>query len=62
MTKAPTPNQRLFELYSRLDRLEELIEDMDELGIASRDEAEKLTIALDAEIEELEATVDGSDR
>ena len=62
MTKAPTPNQRLFELYSRLDRLEELIEDMDELGVTSRDEAEQMTIALDAEIEELEATVEGAER
>ena len=49
------PKQTLFDLYERMDRIEELIEDMDELGIASREAAEKLIIELDSQIEALEA-------
>ena len=45
----------LFDLYARMDRIEELIEDMDELGIASREDAERLMIELDTQIEELES-------
>jgi hypothetical protein len=45
----------LFDLYSRMDRIEELIEDMDDLGIASREDAERLMIELDTQIEELES-------
>ena len=52
-------NKQLFGLYERMDRLEELLEDMDELGIASREEAEQLIIALDRQIEELESSGDG---
>ena len=48
-------NQKLFDLYERMDRIEELLEDMDELGIASRDDAERLILELDSQIEELEA-------
>lgn len=47
--------QRLFDLYERMDRVEELIEDMDELGITTREEAEQLIIELDGQIEELES-------
>ena len=47
--------QRLFDLYERMDRVEELIEDMDELGITTREEAEHLIIELDGQIEELES-------
>jgi hypothetical protein len=41
-----------------MDRVEELIEDMDELGIATRDQAEALIVELDAQIEELETHED----
>ena len=37
-------NTRLFDLYERLDRLEELIEDMEELGISTREEAEQMIV------------------
>ena len=47
--------QRLFDLYERMDRVEELIEDMDELGIANREEAEQLILEIDGQIEELES-------
>ena len=47
--------QRLFDIYERMDRVEELIEDMDELGITTREEAEQLIIELDGQIEELES-------
>ena len=47
--------QRLFDLYERMDQVEELIEDMDELGITTREEAEHLIIELDGQIEELES-------
>jgi hypothetical protein len=52
---AKSGNQKLFELYERMDRIEELIEDMDELGISSREDAERLMVELDGQIEELEA-------
>jgi hypothetical protein len=52
---AKSSNQKLFYLYERMDRIEELIEDMDELGVASREEAERLIVELDGQIEELEA-------
>jgi phage shock protein A len=45
----------LYDLYERLDRIEELIEDMDDMGIASREDAERLMIELDSQIEELES-------
>ena len=52
-------NKKLFDLYERMDRIEELIEDMDELGIATRQEAEALIVELDSQIDELEAHDDG---
>ena len=52
---AKSGNQKLFDLYERMDRIEELIEDMDELGISSREDAERLMVELDGQIEELEA-------
>jgi hypothetical protein len=52
-------SQKLFDLYAQMDRIEELIEDMDELGIATRDQAEALIVELDAQIEELETHEDG---
>lgn len=59
---AQSGKQKLFDLYERLDRIEELIEDMDELNIASRDDAERLIVELDSQIEELESHDDGSQR
>ena len=52
-------SKKLFDLYERMDRIEELIEDMDELGIATRDQAEALIVDLDSQIDELEAHDDG---
>ena len=54
-----SPNKTLFDLYERMDRIEELIEDMDELGIATREQAEALIMDLDSQIDELEAHDDG---
>jgi hypothetical protein len=48
-------SKQLFDLYERMDRIEELIEDMDEFGITTRDEAEALIVELDSQIDELEA-------
>ena len=45
----------LFDLYERMDRLEELIEDMNDLGVTSRADAERLIEELDGQIEELES-------
>jgi hypothetical protein len=42
-----------------LDRLEEMLEDMDELGVSTRDQIEQMVIALDQQIEELESAVAG---
>ena len=44
-----------------MDRLEELIEDMEELGISTREEAEQMIVALDGQIEELESHDDSGD-
>jgi polyhydroxyalkanoate synthesis regulator phasin len=44
----------VFALYERMDRLEELVEDMRELGISTVEEAEKLIQDLDSQIEALE--------
>jgi hypothetical protein len=52
-------DRQLFDLYERLDRLEEMLEDMDELGVSSRDQIEQMVIALDQQIEELESAVAG---
>lgn len=48
-------SKQLFDLYERMDRVEELIEDMDELGVTTREEAEALIVELDSQIDELEA-------
>lgn len=48
-------SKQLFDLYERMDRIEELIEDMDELGVTTREEAEALIVELDSQIDELEA-------
>ena len=54
-------SKQLFDLYERMDRLEELIEDMEELGISTREEAEQMIVALDGQIEELESHADSGD-
>jgi hypothetical protein len=36
-----------------------MLEDMDELGVSSRDQIEQMIIALDQQIEELESAVAG---
>ena len=55
MTKDQRPiNGKLFEMYERMDRLEELIEDMDELGVTSREQAEAMISDLDSQIDEQE--------
>ena len=52
---------KLFHLYERMDKLEELIEDMDELGVTSREQAEAMIIDLDSQIDEQEAHPDEGD-
>ncbi|HEX3301469.1 MAG TPA: hypothetical protein VHR64_01185 [Thermomicrobiales bacterium] len=54
-------SKRLFDLYERMDRLEELIEEMEELGISTREEAEQMIVELDGQIEELESHDDSGD-
>jgi hypothetical protein len=54
-------NERLFDLYERMDKLEELIEDMDELGVSSREQAEAMISDLDSQIDEQEAHPDEGD-
>lgn len=48
----------LYALYDELDRLEELLEDMADLGVSSAAEAERRIIELNAQIDALEATLD----
>ena len=47
-------SKKLFDLYERMDRIEELIEDMDELGVTSREQAEAMISDLDSQIDEQE--------
>jgi hypothetical protein len=49
------PDNELFSLLDELDRLEELIEDMDELGVNSRAEAEARIVVLNDLVDELSA-------
>lgn len=52
----PTGNPaHLAPLYDELDRLEELLEDMTELGVQTRDEAEARIVTLNRRIDLLEA-------
>ncbi len=51
----------LYRLYDLLDRYEELIEDMAELGVASTADAEQRIIELNAQIDLLEAAEDGDE-
>ncbi len=52
----PDNQPALFALYSEMDRLEELLEDMVELGVASRHEAEARILVLNDQIDALEAS------
>jgi hypothetical protein len=47
------PANDLYMVLDELDRLEELIEDMDDLGVSSREEAERRMAELDAQVEAL---------
>ena len=62
MTKDQRPIKgKLFELYEQMDKLEELIEDMDELGVTSREQAEAMISEIDSQIDEQEAHPDEGD-
>jgi hypothetical protein len=55
----PSPNGQstdptLYALYDELDRLEELIEDMDSLGVASLEQAERRIAELNERIDAVE--------
>ena len=52
----------LFRLYDLLDRYEELIEDMAELGISSTSEAERKIEELNEQIDSLEENDNGKSR
>jgi len=58
MAKAKDPEALLFALYDRLDRIEELLEDMAELEITSRTGAEATLLALNEQIDQLESAFD----
>jgi hypothetical protein len=45
----------LYRLYDLLDRYEELLEDMSELGVASSEDAERRIDELNSQIDALEA-------
>jgi hypothetical protein len=48
-------HSELFRLYDLLDQYEELLEEMAELGVDSREEAERRILELNDEIDRLEA-------
>jgi hypothetical protein len=47
------PDDELFALLDELDRLEELIEDMAELGVDSREQAEARVASLNTQVDAL---------
>jgi hypothetical protein len=49
----PEPNDMVFALLDELDRLEELLEDMDDLGVNSRTEAEARIVVLNDLVDQL---------
>src|SRR5687768_15091098 len=49
----PSPDAELYALLDQLDRLEELLEEMDELGVASRADAERRLADLHAQVDVL---------
>jgi hypothetical protein len=57
MPETPKPvgtDKRLFALYDELDRIEELLEDMLDLKISSKDEAERRIVELNEQIDQIE--------
>lgn len=52
---APAPEGARYDLFDRLDRLEELLEDMIALEITSRDELEERIDELNSQIDAIEA-------
>jgi hypothetical protein len=58
MAKSKDTEAQLFALYDRLDRIEELLEDMSDLEITSRSEAEAKLLELNDQIDQLESASD----
>lgn len=52
--EASSGQGELYRLLETLDRLEELLEDMDELGVSSRDDIEARMREIHARVDELE--------
>lgn len=59
--RTSSPDDELYALLDELDRLEELIEDMDALGVATREQAEARMAELDARVEALAPDDPGRD-
>ena len=53
MSEKPRPTSE-YELLDRLDRLESVVEDMDELGVRTRDDAETLIATIHERLDALE--------
>ena len=51
-------SNELYEHYAELDRLEELLEDMNELGVSSLEEIEARMLLLNEQIDALEAEIE----
>ena len=51
-------SNELYEHYEELDRLEELLEDMNELGVSSIQEIEARMLILNERIDELESEIE----
>lgn len=51
-------SNELYQHYEELDRLEDLLEDMMELGVSSIEEIEARMLLLNAQIDELESDIE----
>lgn len=51
-------SNELYDYYEELDRLEELLEDMNELGVTSLSEIESRMLFLNERIDELETEIE----
>lgn len=51
-------SNELYQHYEELDRLEELLEDMNELGVSTIEEIEARMLLLNEQIDELEADIE----
>ena len=58
MGRQTNADAELFALYDQLDRIEELLEDMGDLKIDSRSEAEARLLELNAKIDQIESASD----